>query len=56
MRAGSRTPMTLSLFVSCAVLLLGLWMPEAQALRVPLWLDVAALTAVLLVRRLDRRL
>jgi hypothetical protein len=48
--------MALNLFVGAAVLVFDSWMPQAQAARVPLWLVVAELSAVLVDRRLDHRL
>jgi hypothetical protein len=56
MCSSTRTLMALNLFIGCSVIVLGTWMPDAQSLRVPLWLTVAAISAVLVDRRLGRRL
>lgn len=56
MRSSTRTIMALNLFVGSAVVVLGAWVPDAQAVRMPLWLTVAALSAVLVDRRFDARL
>ncbi len=56
MRESTRILMTLNLGIALAIIVLGLWMPESKMDRVWLWLTAAAFSAVLIDRKLDRRL
>lgn len=56
MRESTKVLMALSLLIAFAILILGLWMPDARTDRVWLWLVGAALSAVLVDRKFDHRL